>query len=89
MCILWSVVMLGAPIGVPHHGRYEDLAHVAACDAHTCFAFDLAFTSAVGCGDKADVPPFLQARPPHPPMMWCTCHDMKHLHAEEHPQLGL
>ncbi|KAK9831909.1 hypothetical protein WJX81_008153 [Elliptochloris bilobata] len=40
--------------------RYEDLAHVAACDAHTCFAFDLEFTSTVGCGDKADVPPFLQ-----------------------------
>ncbi len=51
--------------------RYEDLAHVAACDAHTAFAFDLDFTSAVGCGDKADVPPFLQVAPPFSTPMLC------------------
>ena len=45
---------------------------MAACDAHTCFAFDLAFASAVGCGDKADVPPFLQVCLP---VVRCICHD--------------
>ena len=40
--------------------RYDNLAHIVACNASTAFAFDFEYTSAAGFGASADNPPMLQ-----------------------------
>ena len=40
--------------------RYDNLAHIVACNASTAFAFDFEYTSAAGFGASAGNPPLLQ-----------------------------
>ncbi len=41
--------------------QYEELAHIAECEASTTFAFDFEYTRAAGFSEASDNPPMLQA----------------------------